>query len=441
MNSTMTKQQKLRRTGFAADFNAENEDFILADLNLMRDEEEPPPVPLAHFMDDDAIIDSLLINPRFNAGQEPEVEADEPLIDDIDLAEDDAGFNRFIVEALEPEEQQRQTGAKIIPMSDSHAPAGFDDIALEDDAIDSLLLDAGFDADEASDDGKPDARPTAEPAVEPERHRQTDAEIIPLSAASVIAAAEQSIGETAAEIQPEFAADKQNDAAIIEAYEQAAIKKLINDCERKVKKATVISYASLAFGIIALVVMLVMLVMVFSAQTKITKLSDLVTILEEDMGSIAGKNADLDIGNNDAAVERLNYKLSALPVAAAQASLEAPKKKLMAAVAKPVAVNKPKDKPQTQTAQENKKPPAAKQAKLTRQAAWSVDVAAYKDLNSAKAQAAKFAQQGVAVKVAADAKHGYRLKVVGFKNKAAAITYSAKIKKSLNLHSIAVGND
>ena len=70
MNSKMTKKQKLKRNSFAADFNDREDDFILADLNVMLDEEEPSPVPLKHFLDDEEIIDRLLINSGFDANDE-----------------------------------------------------------------------------------------------------------------------------------------------------------------------------------------------------------------------------------------------------------------------------------------------------------------------------------------------------------------------------------
>ena len=62
----MTKKQTHRRNSFSAEFNAEEEDdFILADLDVMRDNEEPYLVPLKHFNDDDEIIDSLLGKTEF----------------------------------------------------------------------------------------------------------------------------------------------------------------------------------------------------------------------------------------------------------------------------------------------------------------------------------------------------------------------------------------
>ena len=543
MNSIMTKQQKLRRTGFAADFNAGDDDFILADLDLMRGDYEPSPVPLAHFMDDDEAIDRLLLTTGFNAGNVPENDAGESdarLIDDINLA-DDSDFDRFFVEPIEQEEQNQQTDAEESLVLD--AVADFDDIALEEDAIDSLLVNAGFDADTEPEpgDGKQDApvideidsaeafagfdRFVVEPfefVDQPEQHQRTDTEELSVSdavadfddialdefdvttsnaavfnsgqsqlalekqGADVLMAQEenraQSLGETAAEIRPEPAIDQPNDPAIKELHEREAIKKLINDCEVKVKKATVISYASLGFGFIALLGLVAMVIVVFSAQTKITKLSDLVTILEEDMGGMAGKNADLLIDNSDASAERLNRNVNGLPertqetarsttgtatkkmavdvtkqaivkkVSAEKkvpvqnlstkpspSSADASKKKVTA----PTRVHKANGKSPTKAVPEKKKP-VKKLSVATRPVTWSVNLAAYKAPGSAKNKAAKLLQQGVAVKVTADAKNKtiwYRLKVVGFKNKAQATAYSTKIKKSLNLKSVAVGND
>ena len=551
MNSTMTKQQKRKRTGFAADFNVEDDDFILADLDLMRDDEELPPVPLNRFIDDDEIIDSLLIDTGFNANKEKEADDREPDTT-INRADDFSDFDQFVIEPVELRGQDEQP-----PVADIYAAADFDDIP-DEDAIDRLLINAGFDANTElePDDGKPDVRVIDDKSpgdafsgfdrfvVEPfefveqaERHQQTDAEELPVSESpapadfdalpvaddainSLLADAgldsydelksddgrvideirpvdelgittadavvfnsdksnfapekknagrlmaqeqrretvkqEPDFGETGAEIKPEVAVEN---PAITEAYpfghEQEAIKKLINDCEVKVKKAAVISYASLAFGLVALLAMAVMAAMVFREQTKISKLSDLVTILEEDMGGIAGKNADLVIDNSDISVDRLNYKAGALPARSeepAQQLAGASKKKITAVAAKPATVNRANDKPPAKRVPEKKKTreaavkkrSAEKKPTKVHPAAWSVNLAAYKDLSSAKTKAATLVKKGVPVKVVANAKNNttrYRLRVGGFKNKAEAASYSAKIKKSLNLNSVVVDNN
>ena len=528
----MTKQQKLRRNSYSADFNAGDDDFILAELDLMRDDHELPPVPLAHFMDDDEIIDSLLTTSDFNVDFEPEKnagESDARALNDINLTDDFPGFD-YVVESLALPKYRD---------SNSHVRADFDDIP-DEDAIDRLLINTGFDAN-----GEPESdtrlidqlspvdgvsgfdrfvvepfefvEPTAQllpeidenPALdsriradfddrpvakdngfdgpnEPEDAARQDtrpvdafavttadaASINPAKSSLALEKPERMVAKTAPEVDLNDFQAPTKDESFPLGSEQDAIKKLINDCEIKVKKAAVISYASLGFGLVALLAMIVMGIMFFRAQTKISKLSDLVTILEEDMGGIAGKNTDLLIDNSASSVERLNHTVKGLaestePVRSAAAtgnkkiavdvtkqvtvkkasvanlspkpsssSADVAKKKLTA----PTRVHKTNSKLPSKAAPEKKKP-VKKLSAVMRPATWSVNLAAYKDLSSAKMKAAKVLQKGVPVKVIAAAKNsiiGYRLQVGGFKNKAEAIMYSAKIKKSLNLNSVAV---
>ena len=523
----MTKQQKLRRNSYSADFNAGDDDFILAELDLMRDDHELPPVPLAHFMDDDEIIDSLLTTSDFNVDFEPEKnagESDARALNDINLTDDFPGFD-YVVESLALPKYRD---------SNSHVRADFDDIP-DEDAIDRLLINTGFDAN-----GEPESdtrlidqlspvdgvsgfdrfvvepfefvEPTAQllpeidenPALdsriradfddrpvakdngfdgpnEPEDAARQDtrpvdafavttadaASINPAKSSLALEKPERMVAKTAPEVDLNDFQAPTKDESFPLGSEQDAIKKLINDCEIKVKKAAVISYASLGFGLVALLAMIVMGIMFFRAQTKISKLSDLVTILEEDMGGMAGKNADLLIDNSEAPVERLNHTERTEPARSATAtgnkkmavdvskqvmvkkasvanlstkplpsSADASKKKLTM----PTRVHKTNSKPPSKAAPEKKKP-VKKLSAVTRPATGSVNLAAHKDLSSAKIKAAKVLQKGVPVKMIADAKNSiieYRLQVGGFKNKAEAIMYSAKIKKSLNLNSVAV---
>jgi cell division protein FtsN len=77
-------------------------------------------------------------------------------------------------------------------------------------------------------------------------------------------------------------------------------------------------------------------------------------------------------------------------------------------------------------------------------AGWSVNLTAYEDLGYAKSKAAKYIQKAIPVKVIAVDMNNttwYRLKVGNFKNKEEATSYATKIKKSLNLNSVSVGNN
>lgn len=406
----MTEKQKHRRNSFAADFNAREDDFILADLNVMPDEEEPSPVPLNHFLDDEDVIDRLLVDAGFDVNDEFEEVDGKPnalVIDDISLADEfDVNFD---------EQNVMTTDTAIFDPEKSK-------LALEKDGDGISMVQE----------------------ENPETVKQ-----------------EQTIVETTAEIKPELVLDNSNNPGITELNslksEREAIKKLISDYENKVKKAAVISYASLGIGFVALLSTVVMGVIISSAQTKISKLSDLVSILEEDMGSIAGKNSDLAINNSDPSIEQLNQKANGLPEHLEEQTLSSQgisENEMTADVTKPATVNKSLDKLQTKTPVPEKKKPseaavkkvsAEKKGNKTQTAAgWSVNLTAYEDLSYAKTKAIKFIQKGIPVKVIAVNMNNtkwYRLKVGGFKNKEEATSYAAKIKKSLNLNSVSVGNN
>ncbi len=239
--------------------------------------------------------------------------------------------------------------------------------------------------------------------------------------------------------------------------QQDAIKKQINDYEHKVKKAAIITYTSLSFASIALLSTVVMGVIVSSMQTKISKLTELVSILEEDMSSIVGKNSDLEINNSDPSVEQLNQKTNGLPEQIEEQTQPPPdisENVKTEDVTKQATDNKANDEQQSKTpVLKNKKSSEVSLNKVlaekkgnTAQPAtsWSVNLNAYEDQSYAKSKAEKFIQKGIPVKVIAvnmnNAKW-YRLKVGGFKNEEEATSYAAKIKKSLNLNTVFVGKN
>ena len=441
MNSKMTNKQKLNLNSFDADFNDKEGDFILADLNVMLDEEEPSPVPLKHFLDDEAIIDRLLIN---------------------------SGFDQFVAEPIESAEQNRHTETEEIPVSDNYFMADFDPIQDEEDAIDRLLVDAGFDINNEleQDNGKletlvvDDISPVdevedsneivVEPIEQVEQNRHAETEEISASDFHLMA-----------DFDPmpdsELALDKDatDVVSIIEKNPETAIdKKQINDYENKVKKAAIITYTSLSFGIVALLSTVVMGIIISSVQTKVSKLTELVSILEEDMSNIAGKNSDLEINNVDSSVEQLNHKANGFTEQfeeQTQSSSDISENAKTADVTKQAAVNKSNDKQKTKTSVlENKKLSEAAIKKISAEkkgnntqpaAGWSVNLTAYEDLNYAKSKAKNFIQKGIPVKVIAVDMNNtkwYRLKVVGFKNEKEATAYAAKIKKLLNLNTVFV---
>jgi hypothetical protein len=538
MNSIMNKKQKHRRNGFSVDANAGEDDFILADLDVMPDQEELSPVPLNHVLDDDETIDRLLINSDFYINdklEEADKESDDRVIDDIDLADDFSGFNQFTIEPVEQTEKSRFTEAEEILVSDSYSRADYDEVP-DEDAIDRLLVNTGFDTnDELKEAGKaPDDLVTddidladdfpdfdqfaIDPVEQAEKGRFTEAEEIPVSdiysgadynempdedainkflfdandelkkdtevpTAPVIddiswtdkagvdfieqsaMAADKDIfdleegdltldkgavnaflnkeenletvnqGQAKSEPIYQEALESLNNDAGITAFSfirtgQEAIKKQIDDYENKVKKATTITYASLGFGIVALLSTVVMGVIVSSLHTKVSKLTELVSIIEEDMSGVAEKNSDMDINDSAPFIEQSNQKGNG-----------------------PAEHFADPDKPQNTTVVLEKKKPSEAAVKITSgnkktnnaraASGWSVNLTAYKELSDAKRKAANFIQKGIPVEVIAVDMNNtkwYRLQVRGFKNKENADSYAAKIKKSLNLETVFVGN-
>ena len=428
----MTKKQKLRQNRFAADFGDKEDDLILADLDMMQHEEEPAPVPLNHFLDDEETIDRLLINSDFeviNKREEDERESDVLGIDDIDLADDFSDFDQYVIESVQQAEQNRHTETEKISPLNFHLVADSDDIPNEEDAIDRLLVDTGFDFNDelkqdngnmdvlgiddtsraneygenfeeqntmAAETGILDSEESGlafdgdathgflvkeenpetvkreqaisettypEEALESLNNNagitslsaiKTEQEVIrklindyfeeqnPITADAGILGSEengsafdkdatngllvkeenpetvkreQAISETT---YPKEALESLNNNAEITTLssvrsEQRAITKQLNDNENKVKKATVIAFTSLSLGIVALLSTVVMGVIVSNEQAKASKLTELVSILEEDMSSIAERNPDLEINSSDSSSEQLYQKVNSLP--------------------------------------------------------------------------------------------------------------------------------
>jgi cell division septation protein DedD len=442
MNSKMTEKQKTRRNRF----NAREDDFILADLNVMPDDEELSPVPLNHLPDDEDAIDRLLIDADFEAEDK-----------------------------LEQAEWAFPAKAKQVLTPD------FNEIADDADAIDRLLINTGFDAnDEQEQDHTPvvDELNLTDALGEnfDERSAMTsDVAIVDpeTNDAVTIVGAQEKNPETAMEepamiagIKPEQVSTNLNEAGITglnqNRFEQENIQKRLNDCEHKVKKTAVITYVSLGICIVALMSTIAMAVIISGMKTEISKLTELVSILEEDMSSITEKNSDMKFNSNDSSIEQLNQKVNNLPKQLHEQSpsvAETSKSKLTATVIKQATINKSPGVLQTRIhALEKKKPSEAtvkkvsakkqvqvKKAKNIHTAEdWFVNLVSFKEKDYAKSKAAKLIQKGVPVKVmVVDVNNAtlYRLKVGGFKNKLDAASYAAKIKKSLNLNSVSVDNN
>ena len=574
----MTKKQTHRRNSFSAEFNAEEEDdFILADLDVMRDKkEEPSLVHLKHFNDDDEIIDSLMVKSGFEVKddlEEDDRDASAQVIDDIDLADKFSDFDQFIVESVEPAEQDRLTAVEDIQDSVIHSRTDFDEMP-DEDAIDRLLVDAGFDNldepektndkldDQWLDDDSELARPVIESVEPAEQNKRIETEEAPIFASHFSADFDETLVEDVNDVlneddeasnaraidhvswanefkkrstvvtdnavfdweDSECALDKDldnsfllqeehqekvmpkpainqtiypqeplNNESEIKAFrsivaEQESIKKQISGYENKVKKAGFITYAALSFGMVALLSAVIMGIIVSRVKNDVSKLTELVSMLEEDMSSISEKNADMDINNSELLGEPLNKKLNnvagfdnakamtAVPedITRSEVTVEkgSSKKKMelqengsdqpqlspdlsksnaTGGVKKQVDLNKSSDQKKIGIPVAEKKKPSETVAQVTTAnkktsdikvaSGWSVNLATYKQLSDAKRKAAQLLEKGIPVKVTVvdiNNSKSYQLNVGGFKNKENAALYAAKIKKSLNINAVLV---
>ena len=566
----MTKKKTHRRNSFSSEFNAEEEDdFILADLDMMRDKKEPTVVPLMHFTDDDEIIDSLLVNSGFEVKddlEEDDRDVNARVIDAIELADKFSDFDQFIVESVEPAQQDRLTAVEEIQDSVIHSRTDFDEMP-DEDAIDRLLVDAGFDdhnepekTDDKSDvqwldDGLEFARPVIESVESAEQNKQIEVEEVSVFTSHFSADFDEKLIENVNELLDEdaeasytqaidhvswanefkkrsavatdnaifysmdseyvldndplnaFLSQEENPGKVMPkpainqaiypqeplnnesettdflsvVAEQESIKKWISGYENKVKKAGFITYASLIFGMVALLLAVIMGIIVSSVKNDVSKLTELVSMLEEDMSSISEKNADMDINNSELLGEPLNKKVNNVAGLDNSKAMTAVPENIKRSEAIDETVSSKKkmevqengsDQPQLSSDLSKSNPTGGvkKQADLNNSSdqkksgipviekkkpitvykktngvkvasGWSVKLTTYKQLSDAKRKADQLLKKGIPVKVTVvdiNNSKSYQLNVGGFKNKENAALYAAKIKKSLNINAVLV---
>ncbi|MDD5460994.1 MAG: SPOR domain-containing protein [Methylococcales bacterium] len=344
-------------------------------------------------------------------------------------------------------------------------PVPLDHLMDDEDAIDRLLIDADFDAsaEYAQTDGLiVDDISVADELGQNINELNSAAFVYPPVSDSAKFPKDQAI------IRQEYAMTdikhEQTSASLNEAEtgdlndrrepKQDNIQKRLNGCEHTVKKNAIIAYVSLSIGIIALTSTIAMAVVISGMKKEISRLTDLVSILEEDMSGLAEKNSDMKFNKNDSSLKELNQKVNSFSKQLqeqSQTATEALKNKLTSAGVKQATINKSLGNLQSRIrALEQKKPievrkVSVKKAKNIHPAEdWSVHLVSYKEKAYAKTKAAQFKEKGIPVKLTAiDSSKSklYGLKVDGFKSKLEATSYAVKIKKSLKLNSVSVANN
>lgn len=434
----MTKKQKFKRNGFTADFNSQEDDFILADLDKIWDEKEPHPEPLGHFHDDDEIIDSLLAHTDFNTADAQKEAVDtlgEHAVDAIDLGDDDLYTDQWAnVGAITPETPSTET----------------DDTQItEHDAINLLLEETGFAA-------------ANEPHLQqPEPHYL---DVPDTQTPTPAASPNDPIADDSADLFSAFTPTHTDDTPLFaDGHDELPPKandspaSPANHYGNGAPKTKLVTYAALGVAIVALIASSALAALLYNAQTKLSKLTALVSILEEDMSNLSEKAAIAQ------PPQPVPNAVIPPPLSSSATTIANPEPPIAAPTAAPAAPQKPTvhtTKQRAQTPKSSPRPvvitkrlaphnqprltPLPKSTRTTKKpsptASWSVQLNSYKTFSDAKNKAAKLQQKGIPVKVFASKTQGYQLRAGNFQSLQQANSYLAKLKKSQRLTGTAVAN-
>jgi hypothetical protein len=264
--------------------------------------------------------------------------------------------------------------------------------------------------------------------------------------------------------------------------DQEFFRKQLSSNENSFKKSTTVTYTSLCLSIFIIFSMAATGFVIANLQTKVAKLSELVSILQEDASELPDKNSDqaiidnapstglLDQRVNDVAESNRQIVKALIPdkkVTESNSShisnseieqhLSEPSQSIEkipvnneAVIAKnvrSVAKKKAKQFPEESVniSRVDKKITSTKEVvkKNTVAVGWVVNLIAFNQQIEAKNKAGVLVKKGIPVKVmpvALKNKTWYQLQVTGFKNKKDAWLYAEKIRKSEDFHSVSVNN-
>ena len=264
--------------------------------------------------------------------------------------------------------------------------------------------------------------------------------------------------------------------------EQELFRKQLSSNENSFKKSTTVTYTSLCLSIFIIFSMAATGFVIANLQTKVTKLSELVSILQEDVSELPDKNSNQAISDNAPPAELLDQRFNDVSESNRQTVKDLmPDKKVSesnslhisnseieqhlsepsqsiekipvnneAVIVKNVKSVPKKGAKQLSEESENisrvdKKIITTKEVvkKNTVALGWVVNLIAFNQQLEAKNKAGVLVKKGIPVKVVPVAlknKTWYQLQVTGFKNKKDAALYAEKIRKSEDFHSVSVNN-
>ena len=278
-----------------------------ADLVAYSEEPQVAVESLANDLQDDENNNSLLLDADFDAGDalEQRVGPKDEFGDDEDLIEADDFFQLDQVS----DDFSRQTEAVQL--------AETEELSTQDDHEDDFLLpDFDITADtEISDVGGDTGIKEDDFGNIDFLNEEEDFDVFGSEAEEPKAGGSEAIVES--ELKQSSATDtvinaKENieDVKLNPfGFEQEDIKKQLEDAENKVKKAKLLSYAAVGFGVVALIAAAGLGVMIFSAKTEISKLTEAVSTLETSLARSAANSPNEEIDAMRNSVVQLNQQI------------------------------------------------------------------------------------------------------------------------------------
>ena len=314
-----------------------------------------------------------------------------------------------------------------------------------------------------------------------------DSRVIGMTA-SEVAYNKESVGSIKNDLtNPDYQEINKNQKEILSSLaavrlDQEFFRKQLSSNENSFKKSTTVTYTSLCLSIFIIFSMAATGFVIANLQTKVAKLSELVSILQEDASELPDKNSDqaiidnapstglLDQRVNDVAESNRQIVKALIPdkkVTESNSShisnsemeqhLSEPSQAIKkipvnneAVIAKnvrSVAKKKAKQFPEESEniSRVDKKVTTTKEVVKKNSVAfgWVVNLIAFNQQIEAKNKAGVLVKKGIPVKVVPVAlknKTWYQLQVTGFKNKKDAALYAEKIRKSEDFHSVSVNN-
>lgn len=465
-------------------------------LDAMRDKVKSSPVSPNDREDDENAIDRLLLAEEFDLGESDQADDSEEYgIDDIDLSDefdDDSKKLMF-------DEEQDVYDSFVDIIDDSEVDSSDDEIPSEierffefNDSDEPEFEASDFEAVrpvarsgqaetlfENWDDNSffadvDDARPAVRHAAMPEEKPEARASMLRPDLNKFMDRIRTRWSE---KDRYDFGKDDMAEPGHFNS-DQASISphRLSAEFENKAKNTRFFAHLATGLGGIALIAALGFGLMAHGAKKEVSRLSELVNTREAAAGQGAVQSSDKELDDIRAAIEQLNQRvdgivkqLSGGVSLSAEKETEIVQKQLndlqarlyvleskapvveaaeSSAIRKEVVKRAAINKEIGKTAIASTK---VKKTKLQKGAAekgntandWTVNLIAYRQKWHAKNKAAEFEKKGIPVDIV-DVKVGnvtwHRLTVAGFKNRSEAASYATKVKKTLKLTSVWVGN-